>query len=180
MLDIPHQFLSSKTVNFRFIEVSDAAFIHSLRIDEKYNRFISKVPPEQKKQEEFIQSYKEKEKKGEEFYFIIERKDGVPCGTVRLYNFKNGSFEWGSWILNQDKTKYAAVESAVLIYKIAFEALDFKESNFEVNKNNTGVINFHTRTGAQLKGEDEVNFYFKISRQEAMKFVADMKIKSYV
>lgn len=90
--------LESKTVRLRLVEESDAEFILSLRLDERYNRFLSEVDPKLEAQRSWIRAYKTEEQEGREFYFIIERNDGVPCGTVRVYDFKDDSFCWGSWI----------------------------------------------------------------------------------
>ncbi|MFX3935327.1 GNAT family N-acetyltransferase; N-acetyltransferase, partial [Streptococcus suis] len=88
-------------------------------------------------QAEWIRNYKNRENNGEEYYFIIFRSDDQsPIGTVRLYDFHENpkSFCWGSWILNEHKTKYAAVESALLVYEAGFSTLGFEQSHFEVMK----------------------------------------------
>ncbi|WP_205352327.1 GNAT family N-acetyltransferase [Vibrio cholerae] len=165
--------LSSKTINLRFVEESDAEFILSLRTDERYNKYLSSVANDINAQREWIKNYKNKESQKIEFYFIIERNDGVPCGTVRIYDFKNDSFSWGSWILNDSKPRYAAVESAFLIYEFGFEKLGFKKSHFEVVKGNDKVSDFHLKFGAQQVDEDSDNYYYEISKS----VVAENKIK---
>lgn len=156
--------LESKTLKLRFVEESDANFILSLRLDERYNTFLSAVPPDLEAQKQWIKTYKHDEQAGNQFYFIIERIDGIPCGTVRLYDLREDSFCWGSWILNQSKTRYAALESAFLVYEFGFEHLGFTKSHFDVMKGNKGVIKFHQRMGAEQVGEDEQNLYFEISK----------------
>jgi len=59
------------------------------------------------------------------------------------------------------KTRYAALESAFLIYEFGFKQLGFKKSHFDVMKGNKGVIKFHTRIGAVKTSEDEINDYLK-------------------
>ncbi|HZK24235.1 MAG TPA: GNAT family protein, partial [Oscillospiraceae bacterium] len=80
-----------------------------------------------------------------------------------VYDLKKDSFCWGSWILNEDKTRYAALESAFLVYKFGFEVLGFKKSHFDVMKGNERVISFHKKMGAVQTGEDEQNYYFEIT-----------------
>lgn len=155
--------LESKSVRLRFVEEADAEFILKLRLDEKYNQFLSSVTADLQSQKNWIRKYKEDEKTKNQFYFIIERIDGTPCGTVRVYDLKEDSFCWGSWILNEDKTRYAALESAFLVYKFGFEVLGFKKSHFDVMKGNERVISFHTKMGAIQKNEDEQNYYFEIT-----------------
>lgn len=155
--------LESKSIRLRFVEETDAEFILKLRLDEKYNQFLSAVTADLQSQKDWIKKYKNDEKDKKQFYFIIERLDGTPCGTVRVYDLKQDSFCWGSWILNEDKTRYAALESAFLVYKFGFEVLGFKKSHFDVMKGNERVISFHKKMGAVQTGEDEQNYYFEIT-----------------
>ncbi|PHJ40201.1 GNAT family N-acetyltransferase [Vibrio sp. PID17_43] len=165
--------LVAKTVQLRLVEESDASFIVSLRTDDKYNKYLSNVSSDVDIQREWIKRYKEKERNKDEFYFVIERNDGTPCGTVRIYDLKDDSFCWGSWILNEDKTRYAAVESALLVYEYGFEHLGFSKSHFEVVKENIKVIDFHLKFGAKQTSEDLEHYYYEISKES----VADMKKK---
>lgn len=155
--------LTGRTIRLRFVEENDANFILKLRLDEKYNQFLSSVNPDLQSQVNWIKQYKNDEKAKKQFYFIIERLDGTPCGTVRVYDLKEDSFCWGSWILNEDKTRYAALESAFLVYKFGFEGLSYKKSHFDVMRGNKGVISFHTKMGAVQTSEDEQNYYFEIT-----------------
>lgn len=156
--------LKSKSICLRLIRIEDAGFVLKLRLDERYNRFLSPVKSDLEAQEKWIADYKKEEAAGRQFYFIIERLDGVPCGTVRIYDIKGDSFCWGSWILNDSKTRYAAVESALLVYDFGFNELGFSKSHFDVVKKNVQVISFHKKMGAIEVGEDDVNIYFEISR----------------
>ena len=159
-------FLESKTIRLRLVEESDAEFILKLRLNEKFNQFLSSVSPDLQSQKEWIKKYKNEEKLKKQFYFIIERIDCMPCGTVRVYDLKDDSFCWGSWILNEDKTQYAALESAFLVYKFGFEALGYRKSHFDVMKENKKVISFHTKMGAKEIGADQQNSYFEITDQD--------------
>ena len=158
--------LESKSIRLRLIETTDAEFVLNLRLDEKYNQFLSPVAPSLENQIKWIQSYKEKEVAGKEFYFIIERLDGVRCGTVRVYDIVGNQFTWGSWILNEDKTRYSSIESAMLVYKFAFVSKDFERSVFDVMKGNEKVISFHEKFGAKRTANDEVNVYFELSKED--------------
>lgn len=160
--------LESKTIILRLVEECDAKFILKLRNDSKYNKFLSEVVDDLNAQKEWIKRYKLKEKAGTQFYFIIERLDGTPCGTVRIYDLREDSFCWGSWILNNDKTRLAAIESAFLIYKFGFEYLNYKKSHFDVMKGNDKVVSFHKKMGAEIVSEDEQNYYFEISERAVL------------
>ncbi len=156
--------LQSRTIRLRLIEPTDAAFVLSLRLDARYNQFLSAVAPDVEAQREWINRYKNDESAGTQFYFIIERNDGVPCGTIRVYDLRDDSFCWGSWILNESKTRFASLESAFLIYEFGFNVLGFTKSHFDVMKGNERVISFHKKMGALITGEDEENFYFEITQ----------------
>ncbi|WP_231974996.1 GNAT family N-acetyltransferase [Pseudomonas pohangensis] len=149
----------------RLIEPSDAEFVLSLRMDARYNQFLSAVAPDVAAQREWIDRYKRAEADGSQFYFIIERNDGAPCGTIRVYDLRDDSFCWGSWILNDSKTRFSALESAFLIYEFGFNVLKFSKSHFEVMKGNERVISFHKKMGAKVTGEDEQNLYFEITQE---------------
>lgn len=157
--------LSSKTIRLRLIDVEDAEFVLGLRLNERYNQFLSTVKSDLVAQKQWIMNYKSDEVAGKQYYFIIERLDGIPCGTVRIYDIREDSFCWGSWILNESKTRYAALESAFLVYDFGFNNLGFEKSHFEVVKKNERVVSFHKKMGAVEVGQDNENFYFEINRQ---------------
>ncbi|QKD71056.1 GNAT family N-acetyltransferase [Proteus terrae] len=154
--------LTSKTIKLRLVNEDDAEFILSLRTNSTYNRFLSPVNNDIKKQKEWIKFYKKKEKNNEEFYFIIEKLDNTPCGTVRIYDIHANSFSWGSWILNKNKTRTAAVESALLVYIFGFERKKFSRCHFEVMKGNEKVISFHEKFNATRVNEDENHYFYEI------------------
>lgn len=167
-----------KTIKFRLVEISDAEFINSLRVDEKYNKHLSQVTGSVKDQKEWIKKYKEKERLGTEYYFIIEKlADQTPIGTVRLYDFLNGreSFSWGSWILNENKTRFSAVESAMLVYELAFNTLKFTNCHFEVRKENRGVIKFHKKMGAKIIQENAIEYFFNLNKKAYINFHNEKK-----
>tara|TARA_R110002050_G_scaffold161891_3_gene291730 strand:+ start:402 stop:926 length:525 start_codon:yes stop_codon:yes gene_type:complete len=166
--------LTNKNIRFRLVEESDAEFILSLRMNERYNTFLSAVSSDVNLQKTWIKKYKEHEKNNKQFYFIIERKDHIPCGTIRIYDLHEDSFCWGSWILNEKKPRHAALESAFLIYDFGFNHLGFEKSHFDVMKGNKSVIKFHTRMGAIKTGEDEINEYFEITKSAVLKAKKDL------
>lgn len=158
--------LKSKTISMRLVEPTDAEFILKLRLDPRYNSFISSVKNDVELQRAWIINYKREESEKRQFYFVIERADGVPCGTVRVYDLTPDSFSWGSWILNENKTRYSAIESALLIYQFGFNELGFSKCHFEVMKENIRVVEFHKKFGATVVSEDDCNFYFEITKED--------------
>lgn len=155
---------TGKRLRLRPVTPQDAAFIHGLRTDPGYNAHLSSVTGTVADQRDWITACKAREAAGEEFYYIIERQDGVPCGTVRLYGITEDSFTWGSWILNEDKPPKAALDSAVLLYDIGFEMLEKSRAVFDVRADNTRTVRFHLRFGATQTGRDPENLYFELTR----------------
>lgn len=162
-MDVKPEFFG-KRLRLRLVTPEDAAFIHGLRTDPAYNQHLSAVTGKVEDQRAWIASYKAREAAGEEFYYVIERLDGVPCGTVRLYGITVDSFTWGSWILNADKPPKAALESALLIYDIGFQRLGLARAVFDVRADNERTLQFHRRFGAQETGSDPENQYFELTR----------------
>lgn len=157
-------------LSLRLIRPEDAEYVHSLRTDPTYNTHLSEVRGTAEDQRRWIESYKLRETSLRELYYVIERKDGVRCGLVRLYDIGADSFTWGSWILDQNKTRKAALESAVLIYTIAFESLGLPKAQFDVRRDNENTLAFHRRFGAVEVRETETDIYFIYDRS---RFEAD-------
>jgi len=148
----------------RLIKPDDAAYVHGLRTNPFYNSHLSKITGTVQDQRAWIEGYQAREAAGQEFYYVIERKDGMRCGLVRLYDFDVESFTWGSWILDESKPRKAALESAVLIYQIGFLGHNFGSAIFEVLNKNNHTLAFHRRFGALETGHDELNTYFEYPR----------------
>ena len=56
--------------------------------------------------------------------------------AASIYDIEANSFTWGSWILNANEPPKAALESAVLIYEIAFDLLELESVRFDVRRDN--------------------------------------------
>ena len=84
-----------------------------LRTHEKTSRYISPTSLQLSEQIDWLRSYRCDTAQA---YFIIERVDGTPIGTVRMYDARGPSFCWGSWILKPEEPFYHAIESAMMIY----------------------------------------------------------------
>jgi len=169
--------LSSKTISIRLVTENDAEFILKLRTDDRYNKYLSLVSGNIEKQKQWIREYKRDEEEGRQFYFIIERLDGTRCGTVRVYDLRIDSFSWGSWILNSDKTRSSALESAKLVYQFGFNQLGYKKSHFEVIRGNEAVAKFHKRMGAKKVDENSESDYFEIEASDVHAFFEKLKLE---
>jgi len=85
-----------KNINMRTVTIEDAEFIYSMRQNQDKTKYLSKVTGTVASQKEWIKSYKQREEEKKEFYFVIKSKDEEKLGLVRMYDFKNNSFCWGS------------------------------------------------------------------------------------
>jgi len=160
-------FTAAPTIEMRLARPSDADYIYSLRIDPAYNQHLSSAPPTVEAQAQFLEGYVKREQAGKEYYFIIKNKvTGMDCGTVRIYDLREDSFCWGSWILDSNKPRYAAIESALFIYDFGFGVLKFGSSHFDVRKDNVRVISFHERFGARRVDENEIDIFFNLNQAD--------------
>jgi len=155
-----------KNINLRTVEIDDAEFVFNMRQNQNRAKYLTKITGTVESQREWIKNYKQREKEGKEYYFVIESKDGEKLGLVRMYDFRDDSFCWGSWIIKEDAPKTTAIESALQIYEFGFFTLGFKRSHFDVRKGNDRVIAFHLRFGAKIVGEDELNYYFNFEKSD--------------
>ncbi|WP_298844432.1 GNAT family N-acetyltransferase [uncultured Roseobacter sp.] len=162
--------IDGSRLSLRLAMPSDATYIHSLRVNPRYNTFLSTVSGTAEDQRAWIERYKTREALGTEYYYVIERcSDATPCGLVRLYNIENKQFTWGSWILDENKPAKAALESAVLIYRIGFEHLGLSISRFDVRADNQRTLAFHDRFGARKTGSNEQDVFFEYSKTQFMR-----------
>ena len=158
--------LEGKNINLRTVEIEDADFIYTMRQNQNKTKYLSKVTGTVDSQKEWIKNYKQREDEEKEFYFIIESKNKDKFGLVRIYDLKNDSFCWGSWLIKEDTPKTTAIESALQIYEFGFYKLGFEKSHFDVRKGNDKVIAFHQRFGAKIVSEDELDYFFNFEKRD--------------
>ena len=158
--------LFGKNINLRTVEVEDAEFIFEMRQNQDKTKYLSKITGTVESQKEWIKNYKQREYEQKEFYFVIESNNSQKLGLVRMYDFQNESFCWGSWLIKEDAPKTTAIESALQVYEFAFYKLSFDKSHFEVQKGNDKVIAFHQRFGAKIVDENEKEIFFNFEKSD--------------
>lgn len=168
MIKNTHDFkpLEGKYVNLREVEIDDAAFILSLRCDEKKARFLHKTENNPEKQIKYLKHYKTLDN---EWYFIIENKRHEPLGTTRIYNVRENQYTSGSWLMKDGSLPEETLEGALLAGQMAYEVLGGEKDCFDVRKGNKKVIRFHLSGGAKIVGEDEDNYYFEKTKENYLK-----------
>lgn len=158
--------IKGKNINFRTVQIDDSEFIFNLRQNESKTKFLSKITGTVETQMEWINNYKKRENEKKEFYFVIESKNKEKLGLVRMYDFRNNSFCWGSWLIKENSPKTTAIESALQIYEFGFYNLGFDKSHFDVRKDNNKVISFHKRFGAKIIKEDKLDYFFNFNKKD--------------
>lgn len=151
--------IAGHSILLRDADIPDAEFILALRTDHKKSRFISVTPPEIEAQRRWLANYRIAT---DTAYFVICDTMHKPLGTVKLYDPKGLSFCWGGWIIADEAPSRAAIESALAVYTYALDFLGFRNSHFDVNKENAKVIAFHERFGAIRYEETDRAYLFKI------------------
>jgi RimJ/RimL family protein N-acetyltransferase len=150
-----------KSLKFVDAKISDANFILNLRTDPKKSQYLSEVRKDLDAQIKWLEKYSNC---SDQIYFIITDFDYNKFGTIRMYDKRDTSFCWGSWILIDSAPSYFAIESALMIYKFGLY-MGFDKAHFDVRKNNMSVVKFHERFGAVKVRDDKDNFYFEITKE---------------
>ena len=139
--------IEGRAFRLRPVAVADAAFIVSLRNDPRLNQFVHPVSPRVEDQERWLARCFERLG---DYYFIIERvKTGQPEGTVGLYDLDDSRrcAEWGRWVLRS--RSMGALESAQLIYRVAFNVLGLDWVYCRTLVDNVKVVSFHETFGLE-------------------------------
>lgn len=156
--------VSGPSLRLRLVRPEDAAYIHDLRSQPRYNRYLSPVTGDVDDQRNWILRYKQAEAQRQQLYYVIERHDGWRCGLVRLYDITPDGFTWGSWILDESKPPKAALESATLSFYIGFGVLQLEAALVDVRIDNERAANLYRGFGMEETGVDHENIYFRFDR----------------
>ena len=143
----------------RPVEMSDAEFIVELRTgDPSRVRYLHSISPDLEAQRQWLAEYF---LRAGDYYWVIERiGNGCAEGLVGVYDFDEGPrwAEWGRWVLRSQSL--AAVESALLVYRVAFEHMELIQLDCVTVAENQSVLSFHDSCGlpriALEKGQIEL------------------------
>jgi acetyltransferase-like isoleucine patch superfamily enzyme/RimJ/RimL family protein N-acetyltransferase len=158
----------------RSVEIEDAEFILKLRTDEQLSRYISPTLPDINVQISWIENYKKREEAGKEYYYIAEDQKGNRFGTIRIYNFDEKSFEIGSWLFMPNSPLGMAVKAQFIGFEQGFETLKVEFCRLEVRKKNTAVLRYFRDFEKVFVTEDDLNYYFTLSKENFYKRRAEI------
>lgn len=165
-------------IKLRLVEVNDAEFIFELRTDPNLNKFISFTGPQIANQINWLEEYKRREENGLEYYYVAEDNNGNRFGTIRLYNFDERSFELGSWVFKPKSPIGIAVKAHFLGFEIGFEMLKMEYGRLEIRKKNEPVLKYIKDFKPILIKEDDLNFYFILTKENFYRRKAQLPIFS--
>lgn len=154
--------LKLREFRLRLVNENDALFIVELRTNKDLSKYLNPIDHDIELQKKWIRDYKEREEQKKEFYFIAETYSGEGLGLIRLYNFKQDSFESGSWIFKKNDNEWIPIKADLAVRDFAYEQLGLKKCEFEVRKDNKNVVRYHKLFNPKLKYEDELNFYYEL------------------
>jgi len=144
-----HNFhLTGHAFRLRPVDEQDAAFIVALR--QNASRFLNTGPASAAEQLAWLTRYFDRQG---DFYFVVEAiRRNTREGLIGLYDvdFRNGTAQWGRWVLNPGSS--GAIESALLVYRLAFDALALGQVKCRTLADNFSVIAFHDSCGLQRTG----------------------------
>ena len=135
--------VSGHAFRLRPVDEQDADFIVDLR--RRGGRFLNQGAASIAEQIVWLSEYFER---AGDFYFVVESmSDQRREGLLGLYDYDplGRAAEWGRWVLEPDSN--AAVESALLIYRCAFERLSIERVWCRTLAENRTVIAFHESCG---------------------------------
>lgn len=129
----------------RPVTVADAVFIDKMRQNPDLNQFLNESPRGTRAQKAWIRNYLEQ---SGDYYFVVEEQSSkTPCGLIAIYDFNEDSRtgEWGRWMIVPGT--FAAVESAMLLFRFCFVQLDIKLLYCRTVVDNSQVVSFHDSVG---------------------------------
>jgi len=140
--------LAGHAFGLRPVELDDVEFIVALRTrDPQLVRYLHPIPPDVEQQRRWLRSYFERQN---DYYFVVENRESRNRhGLVGIYNIDPivQTGEWGRWILRPGS--FAAVESALLVYRLAFEHLQLRSIYCITVADNLAVVSFHDSCGLE-------------------------------
>ena len=137
--------LHGHAFRLRPIADADAPFVLELRGDPERARHLHPTSPSLADQLNWFACYYER---AGDYYFVVERLEtDAPEGLVAIFDVspESADGEWGRWILRPGSL--AAVESAWLTYRCAFEQLGLEQVYSRTAAHNRSVVSFHDSCG---------------------------------
>jgi len=137
--------VSGTAFGLRPVGHEDAEFIVGLRGQSKRTQFIHRGTTTIEAQRSWTDAYLARP---DDYYFLVHHlADGRREGTIGIYDVDAARriAEWGRWVLVPDSL--AAIESVVLMHRVAFDVLHLSSVYSRTLARNVGVVSFHDSCG---------------------------------
>lgn len=157
----------------RPIDDADTALVLELRGNPELNRFLHRSSSSEAEQRAWFARYYDRPG---DYYFVVEaRATGQPEGLVSIYDVDGESraAEWGRWILRPGSL--AAIESAWLTYRCAFELLGLDRIYCRTVADNLPVVSFHDSCGIEQRRSLPGHFELDSRRVDAIEHQVDRR-----
>lgn len=129
----------------RPIGEADARFVADLRSDPELGAWLHRTSGRVEDQAAWLHAYFDRPG---DYYFIVEDLESrEPVGTIGVYDSDGRTAEWGRWLIRKEVP--AAVESALLVYRTAFEGVGLGAVYCRTVAENAKVVSFHDSSGAE-------------------------------
>jgi RimJ/RimL family protein N-acetyltransferase len=133
--------LDGAAFRLRPVTDADAAYIVDLRA--RAGPYINRGATTIAEQRGWLAQYYERDG---DFYFVVEaRRDGRRHGLAGIYDLRDGVGEWGRFVLEPGSA--AAVETALLVYDVAFDDLSLERLCCRTLVANAHAVAFHDSCG---------------------------------
>lgn len=138
--------LQGEAFALRPVELNDSGFIVEQRNNPRIARYINRGARDVDEQRAWLSEYFERP--GDYYFMIVDRRGGAPEGMIAIYEIDEAqrTAEWGRWVLRPGSL--GAVESALLMFRIAFEQLELDMVYSRTVGANEAVVSFHDSSGA--------------------------------
>ena len=154
----------------RPVTLEDAPFIVAVRTsDPQRVRYLHPISSDVEQQRTWLNRYFERT---DDYYWVVERMNTKEReGLVGIYgmDLKCRTAEWGRWVLRPGSL--AAVESAWLIYRVAFEQMKLDSLYCLTVADNSPVLSFHDSCGLCRTGLLPGHFQLGDRRHDGVKHV---------
>jgi len=128
---------------FRLRPVADADAAYIVDLRGRAGQYVNRGAVDVEQQRAWLDRYFAR---ADDFYFVVERLDArTREGIIGLYHIGDRKAEWGRFVL--EPCSVAAVEAALLIYRLAFDVLSLHEVFCRTLVANAKVLAFHDSCG---------------------------------
>lgn len=138
--------IEGKYVTLRSVSEDDAEFTSFVRKDAKLTRYLPRVDNTIEEQKAWIRKQRQDET---DYFFVATDKDGIPVGTIGIYNIKDGCAEGGR--LTSMGNALQSIEIQLLALHFDFDILNLNKVTTVVFKGNERALKLSKLFGIEFE-----------------------------